>query len=79
MAAAGHIVLVGPFDEQPDESRRGLALYQTGSIDRARALAEDDPGVRAGRLEVDVMYFYCEKDAVKRPALGGAATAARAG
>ncbi|HUD69899.1 MAG TPA: YciI family protein [Acidimicrobiales bacterium] len=79
MAAAGHLVIAGPFDQQPDESLRGLCLYQTGSLDRARALAEEDPAVRAGRFEVDVMYFYCEKDAVKRPALGGAATAARAG
>jgi|HubBroStandDraft_3_1064219.scaffolds.fasta_scaffold466494_1 uncharacterized protein YciI len=66
MAAAGHLVVAGPFDQQPDESLRGMCLYQTGSIDRTRALAEDDPAVHARRLEVDVMYFYCEKDVVKR-------------
>jgi uncharacterized protein YciI len=71
MAAAGHLVVAGPFDQQPDESLRGMCLYQTGSIDRARALAEDDPAVRARRLEVDVMYFYCEKDVVKRPPRAG--------
>jgi uncharacterized protein YciI len=67
VADAGHLVIAGPFDEQRDESLRGLCLYQTGSLDRTRALAEADPAVLAGRLEVDVMYFYCEKDAVRRP------------
>jgi uncharacterized protein YciI len=79
MAAAGHLVIAGPFDEQRDESLRGLCLYRTGSLDRTRALAEEDPAVRAGRLEVDVMYFYCEKGAVKRPASGGAMTATQPG
>lgn len=79
MAAAGHLVLAGPFDQQRDESLRGLCLYQVGSLDRARELAQEDPAVRAGRLEVDVMYFYCEKNAVKRPGPGAATTAPRAG
>jgi len=72
MADAGHLVVAGPFDEQRDQSLRGLCLYRTGSIERARDLAEEDPAVRAGRLEVDVMYFYCEKDAISRPTRNGA-------
>jgi uncharacterized protein YciI len=79
MAAAGHMVIAGPFDEQPDESLRGLGLYQTGSLDRTRALAEDDPAVRAGVIEVDVMYFYCEKDAIRRPSRADETTAAQPG
>jgi uncharacterized protein YciI len=61
MRAAGHLRLAGPFDEQRDESLRGLCVYQTGSIGRTRELAESDPAVVAGRMEVDVMYFYCMK------------------
>jgi uncharacterized protein len=61
LSAAGTIRVAGPFDEQRDQSLRGFALYQTGSLDRARAIAESDPAVMAGRLEVDVMYFYCPK------------------
>jgi uncharacterized protein YciI len=68
MAAAGHLVLAGPFDEQPDESLRGLCLYRTGSLERTRSLAMDDPAVRARRLEVEVMYFWCEKGVVQRRA-----------
>lgn len=61
LAAQGTIRVAGPFDEQADQSLRGFALYQTGSLDRTRAIAESDPAVMAGRLEVDVMYFYCPK------------------
>jgi hypothetical protein len=51
----------GPFDGQPDKSLRGISIYQTGSLERTRALASSDPSVIAGRLEIDVMYFYCPK------------------
>jgi len=61
MSAAGHMLVAGPFDDQPDESVRGMCIYKTGSIERTRELAESDPAVAAGRLEVDVMYFYCPK------------------
>lgn len=62
-----HLVVAGPFDEQPDETLRGLCLYHTGSIERTRELAERDPAVLAGRLEVEVMYLYCEKGAIPVP------------
>ncbi len=59
--AAGNIRVAGPLDEQRDPSLRGLCFYQTGSLERTRAIASADPSVVAGRLEVDVMYFYCPK------------------
>jgi uncharacterized protein len=61
MTNAGAIRVAGPVEEQSDESLRGMCLYQTGSLERARELAASDPSVLAGRLEVDVMYFYCPK------------------
>jgi|ERR1700691_1794134 uncharacterized protein YciI len=61
LTASGDIRAAGPFDEQVDQSLRGMAIYQTGSIERTRELATADPAVVAGRLEVDVMYFYCPK------------------
>jgi uncharacterized protein YciI len=60
----GHIRVAGPVDEQPDESLRGLSIYQTGSLERARELASADPSVVAGRLELDVMFFYCPKGSI---------------
>ena len=64
---AGHIVTNGPVDGQPDPSLRGLAFYRTGSLERSRQLAEDDPAVRAGRLSVEIMTWYCQPGSMSRP------------
>jgi uncharacterized protein len=67
MRVAHHLVVAGPFDEQFDESHRGMALYHTGSIETTRTLAEADPAVVAGRLAIDVMYVYLDKGAIRIP------------
>jgi hypothetical protein len=38
---------------------RGLTFYRTGSLEQSRRLAEADPAVRAGRLAVEIMTWYC--------------------
>ena len=63
MGEAGKLDGAGPFSDQPDESLRGLCFYAT-SVDEARELAERDPSVQAGRLEVDVMTWWTEKGSV---------------
>jgi uncharacterized protein len=50
--AEGVMAAAGPFQHQPDESWRGLCVYLV-SPDRARALAEQDPLVRRGRLVIE--------------------------
>jgi uncharacterized protein YciI len=67
MAREGHMVAAGPFGDQEDERLRGLALYRVGSIEEARRLAEADPAVEAGRLEVEVMTWYTQKGALAFP------------
>jgi uncharacterized protein len=64
---AGHTVAAGPLGDQADESMRGLVFYRTGSIEEARRLAAGDPAVRAGRLEADVMTWYCPPGAMTLP------------
>jgi uncharacterized protein len=64
---AGHIVTNGPVDGQPDPSLRGLAFYRTGSLERTRQLAEADPAIRAGRLAVEIMTWYCPPGTMSRP------------
>jgi uncharacterized protein YciI len=59
LRASGEIATNGPVMDQPDQSLRGLAFYRTGSLARARELAEADPAVRAGRLNVEVMTWLC--------------------
>jgi uncharacterized protein len=61
MYEAGKMVIAGPFDEQRDETLRGMCLYRVPTIDEARKLAEQDPMVRAGRLQVDVLAWWVEK------------------
>ena len=48
------LLLSGPFDDQPDESLRGLCVYTT-SLEETREITAQDPAVRAGRLVADVM------------------------
>ena len=55
----GNMRVPGPINEQQDKPLRGLCLYKAGSLERARELASGDPSVVVGRLELDVMYFYC--------------------
>ena len=56
---SGQIVTNGPVTDQPDEALRGLTFYRTGSLEAARRLAQADPAVQAGRLEIEVMTWYC--------------------
>jgi uncharacterized protein len=59
LRASGDVVTNGPVVDQPDVSFRGLTIYRVGSVERARELAEADPAVIAGRIEVDVMQWWC--------------------
>jgi uncharacterized protein len=64
---SGHVVTNGPVTDQPDPSLRGLTFYRTGSLDQARQLAEADPAVRAGRLSVEIMTWYCPPGTMSKP------------
>jgi uncharacterized protein YciI len=62
-----YVVTNGPVLDQADESLRGLTFYRTGSLEQARRLAEADPAVRAGRLAVEVMRWYCPAGTMVEP------------
>lgn len=67
MRQAGHVVTNGPVLDQPDERLRGIAIFAARSVDRARELANTDPAVRAGRLEVEAMTWWCPRDTMIHP------------
>jgi uncharacterized protein YciI len=67
LRAAGVVVTNGPVVDQPDESLRGLTVYRTGSLQRAREIAEADPAVKAGRLVVDVMQWWSPAGTMTQP------------
>jgi uncharacterized protein len=60
MREQGHLLIAGPFSEQPDESLRGFCLYKT-DLKETRRLAESDPSVQAGRMAVDVMTWWTKR------------------
>lgn len=52
MAGTGKLVIAGPFENAGNYA--GVFIFKVGSLDEAKALAEGDPAVKAGRLTVDV-------------------------
>jgi uncharacterized protein YciI len=67
LRAAGQVVTNGPVRDQPDQALRGLGFYRTGSLERSGELAEADPAVRAGRLAVEIMTWYCAPGTMSKP------------
>jgi uncharacterized protein YciI len=61
MGAAGKAVVAGPFGDQTDPAYRGVCIYRVGSVAEAKALAEQDPAVRAGQLRIEAMTWYFGK------------------
>jgi uncharacterized protein len=61
MYEAGKMVVAGPFDEQRGETMRGMCLYRVATLEDARNLAEQDPAVKAGRFQVEVLAWWVEK------------------
>jgi uncharacterized protein len=59
---AGKALTAGPFDEQDDESNRGLIVMPASlGKDEVRRLASEDPAVKAGRLKVEIVRWYLQK------------------
>lgn len=67
LGESGRLLVAGPFDEQSDPRYRGILIFRSGTAAEARALAEQDPAVKAGRLEVVSVNWYHQKGAVVFP------------
>jgi len=52
MAGSGKLVGAGPFSD--GGQLRGVFIFKVASLEEAKALAEADPAVKAGRLAVDL-------------------------
>jgi uncharacterized protein YciI len=59
MGEEGKLVLAGPLLD--DGTIRGLLVYKAGSIEEARAWAEADPAVKAGRLKVEMHPWMVQR------------------
>jgi hypothetical protein len=65
MYRGGYMKVAGPVRGWYTEpSVSGIGLYQTGSVEKTRSLAEDDPLVRVGDLTVEVVRWITAPDAL---------------
>ena len=70
LAARGLTVANGPFTDQADPALRGMSVYTVG-LEEARALAEQDPSVRAGRLRPLVVRWWTRAGQIDFPRHAG--------
>ena len=62
MKSEGKLALVGPFFGQEGEGAlAGLFIFRVDSIEEAIRLAEQDPGVQAGRFTFEAVTWYGPK------------------
>lgn len=59
MAESGKLILAGPFADGGD--LRGMFVFRTATLEEAKALAEADPAVRAGRFVLELHPWYSAK------------------
>lgn len=61
MAAAGDLIIAGPFVQGEDATKGALAgifIFDVPTKEAAIALMKDDPAVKAGRLTIEVLEWY---------------------
>lgn len=61
---SGQLIMVGPLTD--GGQRRGVCIYRTGSLEEAKALAEADPAVQAGRLAVEIHPWWVSESVLPR-------------
>jgi uncharacterized protein YciI len=71
MAATGKLVIAGPFEDGGD--LRGMFIFRVETLEEAKALAEQDPTVKAGRLKLEWHAWFAAKNITVTPKAPGAA------
>jgi uncharacterized protein len=62
----GATITSGPVNDESDI--RGFSIYRTATLAEARALAEADPGVQAGRFVVELHRWLTPSGRLPAPA-----------
>jgi uncharacterized protein len=60
MGQSGKLLVAGPFSDGGD--LRGMFVFRTETQEEARALAEQDPAVKAGRLVLEWHPWFAAKN-----------------
>lgn len=58
--ASGKLQMAGPFDDEGGDWR-GILVYDTATLEEARALCAADPAVKAGRLVCDIHGWWAQQ------------------
>lgn len=63
MGATGKLLLAGPFEIEgtPPNAIAGILLFDGVTMEEARAMASEDPAVKAGRFTLEVIPWYGPK------------------
>lgn len=56
LSKEGKLILAGPFYGK--DSLRGIYLFNTESLDSAKAWTESDPAIQQGSLQMDLKLWY---------------------
>ena len=65
MGATGKLLIAGPFVDGGD--LRGLFIFRVATLEEAKALAKQDPAVKAGRLVLEWHPWFAAKNIVVTP------------
>ncbi|MBI3470264.1 MAG: DinB family protein [Candidatus Solibacter usitatus] len=63
MHEAGKLLVAGPFAD--GGQMRGMVIYKAASLEEAKAWAEGDPAVQAGRLTVEMHPWMTQKGVLR--------------
>ena len=64
LADRGLLIIAGPFDG--DYDKRGILIFDVGTVEEAEPLVNDDPMVKAGRLNYELIPWWTMKGATLR-------------
>ena len=65
MAETGKLIIAGPFSDGGD--LRGMFIFRVDTAEEAKALAEQDPAVKAGRLVLEWHPWFAAKNILVTP------------
>src|SRR6266478_3876475 len=56
MAATGKLIVAGPFSDNGD--LRGVFIFHHASMEEAKAMIDQDPAIKAGRLVIELHPWF---------------------
>jgi uncharacterized protein YciI len=61
LSKSGKLLIAGPFEvgeNAPKDVLAGIFIFDVPTLEQARALTAEDPGVKAGRFVIDILPWY---------------------